>query len=127
MTILSFLYCGEFLKTSILVLQRVCEKGQSVIGLISTISGYYHHKIKIGNLCFRNFLRSPQRVHQFQLADAEALKKKKNHIIVVFKEKLTANELTPKIYTYKTMGLCIECFDNFEEAAAKIRYNSYIW
>ena len=71
---------------------------------------------------FRNFLGSPRRLHEFQLADAEAWNKKKNHIIVVFKEKLATNELTPEILTYKTMGLCIECLNNTDEVVAKIRY-----
>ena len=75
----------------------------------------------IYNLYSRNFLRSPRRLHEFQLADAEAWNKKNNHIIVVFKEKLSTNELTPEILTYKTMGLCIECCKNSEELAAKIR------
>ena len=55
------------------------------------------------------------------MADAEAWKKKNNNIIVVFKEKLAANELIQEILTYKTMGLCIECCKNSEELAAKIR------
>ena len=53
------------------------------------------------------------------MADAEAWNKKKNNIIVVFKEKLAANELTPEMLTYKTMGLCIECLTNKEEIPAK--------
>ena len=55
------------------------------------------------------------------MADAEAWNKKKNHMIVVFKEKLAANELTPEIVTYKTMGLFIESSKNTEETAARIR------
>ena len=70
----------------------------------------------------RNFLRSPRRLHEFQLPDAEAWNKKKNHIIVVFKDKLAANDLTPEMFTYKTMGLCIEFSKNTEEIAARIRY-----
>ena len=57
----------------------------------------------------------------FQLADAEAWSKKKNNIIVVFKDKVVGNELTPEILTYKTMGLCIEYSNNMEEIAARIR------
>ena len=76
---------------------------------------------------FRNFLRSPRRLHDFQMADAEAWNKKKNNIIVVFKEKLAANELTPEMLTYKTMGLCIECLNNKEEIPARIRYDIIIY
>ena len=75
---------------------------------------------------FRNFLLSRRRLNEFRLADADALNKKKNHIILVFKEKLTANELTPEILTYKTMGLCIEHLQSPEEIAARIRQVSLL-
>ena len=55
------------------------------------------------------------------MADAEAWNKNKNHIIVVFKEELAANELTPEILTYKTMGLSVEYCRNDNEVADRIR------
>ena len=67
-------------------------------------------------------MHSVRRVREFQLADADALNRKKNHIIIVFKEKLEANQMIPEILTYRTMRLCIEFSRSLNEVAARIRY-----
>ena len=70
----------------------------------------------------RHFLMSARRMREFHLADAEALSTKRNHIIMVMKDKMNTNDLVPELQTYKKMGFCIEVTKNKDETAARIRY-----
>ena len=62
----------------------------------------------------------------FKSADTEAVKGRKNYILLVFKERLAISELTPEIKTYVKLRLCIHHSDNIEKLAARIRLNIYI-
>ena len=57
----------------------------------------------------------------FKSADAEALRKK--HVIVIFKDKLDVDELTPELQTYRKLRLCIQPEENIDKLIARIRYH----
>ena len=57
----------------------------------------------------------------FKSADAEAVKGRKNYILLVFKERLAMNELTPEMRTYVKLRLCIQYSDNIDKLTSRIR------
>ena len=60
----------------------------------------------------------------FKSADTEAVKGKKNYILLVFKERLAMTELTPEMRTYVKLRLCIQHSDNIDKLTARIRFKS---
>ena len=60
----------------------------------------------------------------FKSADTEAVKRRKNYILLVFKERLLMSELTPEMKTYVKLRLCIHYSHNIDKLTAKIRLNS---
>ena len=61
----------------------------------------------------------------FKSADAEAVKGRKNYIVIVFKDKMNLSELTPELNTYRKLNLCIHANENIDMTAARIRYTSF--
>ena len=59
----------------------------------------------------------------FKSADAEALKRKSNYNIIVFKDKLKTLELTPELQTYYKLNLCIKPNNNISKLVVRIRYH----
>ena len=57
----------------------------------------------------------------FKSADTEAVKGKKNYILLVFKEYIPMRELTPEMKTYVKLRLCIQNSENIDKLAARIR------
>ena len=57
----------------------------------------------------------------FKSADTEAVKGRKNYILLVFKESIAMNELTPEMKTYVKLRLCVQHSDNIDKLAARIR------
>ena len=57
----------------------------------------------------------------FKSADAEALKRGKKYIMVIFKEKFNPDDLTPELRTYQKLRLCIQAGDNLDKLVARIR------
>ena len=57
----------------------------------------------------------------FKSADVESLRKK--HVVVIFKDKLDADELTPELQTYRKLRLCIQPEENIDKLIARIRYS----
>ena len=70
---------------------------------------------------FRNFLKSRQKMWWFKSADAEALKRKKNYVMVILKVKLDSDKLTPELRTYQKLRLCIQAGNNANKLVARIR------
>ena len=70
-----------------------------------------------------NFLRSPRRKREFQLAIAQVWNSEKN-VIVVFKENLNPEELVliPELKAYWETNLCIKATQNKAELVDRIRY-----
>ena len=60
----------------------------------------------------------------FKSADVESLRKK--HVVVIFKDKLDADELTPELQTYRKLRLCIQPEENIDKLIARIRYYSFL-
>ena len=60
----------------------------------------------------------------FKSADTEAVKGRKNYILLVFKERLAMNELTPEMRTYVKLRLCIHHSNNIDKLTARIRLKS---
>ena len=60
-------------------------------------------------------------MYDFRAADTEAVKGRKNYILLVFKERIAMSELTPEMRTYVKLRLCIQHSDNIEKLAARIR------
>ena len=57
----------------------------------------------------------------FKSADTEAVKRRKKYILLIFKERLAMNELTPEMKTYVKLRLCIQHSDNIDKLVARIR------
>ena len=57
----------------------------------------------------------------FKSADAEALKRKKNYVMVILKDKLDSDKLTPELRTYQKLRLCIQAGNNVNKLVARIR------
>ena len=57
----------------------------------------------------------------FKAADADNLKDKQRHVIVIFKEKLTLDELPAEVRTYRKLRVCIQPSSNLQKMAARIR------
>ena len=60
----------------------------------------------------------------FKSSDTEAVKGRKNYVLIIFKEKIPMNELTPELRTYVKLRLCIQPSENVDKLAARIRYFS---
>ena len=60
----------------------------------------------------------------FKSADVEAVKGRKNYILLVFKERLFMSELTPEMKTYVKLRLCIHHSNNTDKLTARIRFKS---
>ena len=57
----------------------------------------------------------------FKSADTEAVKGRKNYILLVFKENIAMDELTSEMKTYVKLRLCIQHSDNIDKLTARIR------
>ena len=71
---------------------------------------------------FRDFLRSKKKMWDFKSADTEATKRK-NYILIVFKDNIKVAELPPELKTYKKLNLCIHPSPNLDKIAARVRYS----
>ena len=56
----------------------------------------------------------------FKYADTEALKRK-NYILLVFKERIAMSELPPEMRTYVKLRLSIQHSDNIKKLAKRIK------
>ena len=59
----------------------------------------------------------------FKSADVEALKRKMTYIIIVLKDKLKLDDLTPELKTYYKLNLCVQFSKNIDKTIARIRYD----
>ena len=59
----------------------------------------------------------------FKSADVEALKRKMTYIIIVLKDKLKLDNLTPELKTYYRLNLCVQSSENIDKITARIQYD----
>ena len=62
---------------------------------------------------------------------AGALARKMTYMIIVLKDKLNFDDLTPELKTYYRLNLCIQSSENIDKITARIRYdityNLFLW
>ena len=82
--------------------------------------GNYFYFYNTMPFCFRNILHSKKKMWNFKSIDTEALKRK-NFILIVFKEKLKMSELPHELQTYYKLNLYVGPDENEDRLSAKIR------